>query len=381
MHIGLVTRGELAYALDLANALNGLGMSVTLYTCHAKIVEEVGPSDRPAERLYELGLLPQKCRMHVVRPPRMRDPRSIAVFRRLSHTIRDDGVDVAHILVTPGELWFAVLACLLRDVPVVSTMIVPKPNVGEPLPFFVVWAIYKLLACGSDMVIVNGVDQVALVQELYGIRASRIACVPLGVRTTAIQWSTRRVPEEPGTVLFFGRAHPHKGLEYLVRAQPIITHRIPHARFLVSAHGEGLERCKRMIQDSSRFELHEGYVPGDLLPEFFQRASLVVLPYLSAASSGVLMTAYGFGRPVVATRISGLLEYVEDGVTGLLVPPADVEQLAEAIIRLLSDDTLRRQMGENAARWANEELSGKNVAMQTLGIYERAIAAHWDGSR
>jgi glycosyltransferase involved in cell wall biosynthesis len=234
MHVGLVARGEVAYALDLANALDALGMSVTLYTCHAKIVEEVGPSDRPVDRLYEVGLLPPECGVHVIRPPRMRDPRSIRVFRELSRTIRHDGVDVVHILVTPGELWFAVLACLLRDIPVTSTMIVPKPNVGESFPFFVVWAIYKLLACGSDMVIVNGLDQVALVQKLYGVPASRIAYVPLGLRATAIRWSTGSVPEEPGTILFFGRAHPHKGLEYLVHAQPLITRQVPHARILTA---------------------------------------------------------------------------------------------------------------------------------------------------
>jgi glycosyltransferase involved in cell wall biosynthesis len=136
-----------------------------------------------------------------------------------------------------------------------------------------------------------------------------------------------------------------------------------------------------MIQDNSRFEIHEGYAPGDLVPELFQRASLVALPYLSAASSGVLMTAYAFGRPVVATNISGLLEYVQDGVTGLLVAPADVEQLAGAIVRLLSDDILRQRMGENAAHWVNEELSAESVAMQTLKVYEKAICAYCGETR
>lgn len=374
MHVGLVTRSEVEYVLDLANDLNEAGISVTLYMCHAHTVREVDTPDRPVERLYEVGLIPRECKVRLIRLPRMRDPRSFALFHRLSQTMRDDGIDVAHILVTPGELWFAVLACLLRDIPVTSTMIVPKPNVGEDLPTLVVLAIYKLLAYGSDVVIVNGADQVALVQKLYGIPASRIAYVPLGVRKTAFRWSARAVPEEPGTILFFGRAHLHKGLEYLVRAQPIITRQIPHARILISAHGKDLERCRQMIKDSSRFEIHEGFVPGNVMATFFQRASLVALPYLSAASSGVLMTAYVFGKPVVATNISGLSEYVEEGVTGLLVRPSDVEQLADAIVRLLSDDTLRHRMGENATHWVSEQRN--NVATQTLQAYQRAICVH-----
>jgi glycosyltransferase involved in cell wall biosynthesis len=98
------------------------------------------------------------------------------------------------------------------------------------------------------------------------------------------------------------------------------------------------------------------------------------LPYISASTSGILMTAYVFGKPVVATRVGSLPEYVEDGVTGLLVPPADVEQLADTIIWLLSDEALCHRMGENAARWADEEQ--KKIAMQSLSAYEKAISIH-----
>jgi glycosyltransferase involved in cell wall biosynthesis len=90
------------------------------------------------------------------------------------------------------------------------------------------------------------------------------------------------------------------------------------------------------------------------------------------------MTAYAFAKPVVATNISGLSEYVEEGVTGLLVPPADVEQLADAIIRLLSADTLRRRMGENAKRWADKRQ--QQTMQKTTRAYEKAIAMH-AGSR
>ena len=374
MHIGLVTRSEVEYVLDLANELHEAGMSVSLYMCHAHTVQEVDTPDRPVERLYEVGLIPRECNVRLIRLPRMRDPRSIAVFHRLSQTIRNDGVEVVHLLVGPDELWFAVLACLLRDVPVTCTMIQPRPDVGERFPFLVIWAIQKLLTYGSDAFIVNSADQVELVQTLYGIPINQVTHVPVGVRATALRWAMGTVPEEPGTILFFGRADPHKGLEYLVQAQPFVTRQVPHARILISARGAELERCRQMIRDGSHFEIHEGFVPGNVMAAFFQRASLVALPYLSSTSSGVLMTAYAFGKPVVATNISGLSEYVEDGVTGLLIPPADEEQLAGAIVRLLSDDTLRQRMGENAKRWADQRR--QQTTMLTIRAYEKAIAIH-----
>jgi len=129
-----------------------------------------------------------------------------------------------------------------------------------------------------------------------------------------------------------------------------------------------------MMQDRSRFEVHDGFVPGDEMAAFFQRASVVALPYLSASTSGILMTALVFGKPVVATRVGCLPEYVEDGVTGLLVPPADAERLADAIVRLLTDDALRHRMGQNAKRWAHDRR--QTAASKTLRTYEKAIVTN-----
>jgi len=374
MHVGLVTRGDVGYTLDLAGQLHKAGIAITLYLPYAHTVREVGTSEQPIERLYEIGLVPRECRVRLIRLPRMRDPRSLAVFRRLSQTIRDDGVEVAHLLVGPDEFWFALLTSLLRDIPVTTTMIEATPVVGQSFPFPVIWAIQKLLAHGSDVIIVNGTEQVELVHKLYHLPGDRVMYIPLNVRSTAIQWAAGTVPEEPGTVLFFGRAVPSKGLMYLVQAQPLVTRQVPHARILISAHGSELERCRQMIQDGSRFEIHEGFVPGDVTTAYFQRASLVAIPYLSSTSSGVLMTAYAFAKPVVATSISGLSDYVQDGVTGLLVPPGQPEPLAEAIARLLSNDALRHRMGENAKLWVEEWQEG--ITQKTLRAYEKAISIH-----
>ncbi len=374
MHVGLVARGDTAYTLDLANLLHEAGLSITLYLSYEHTVGEVGTRDRPVERLYELGLLPSECRVHLIKPPRMRNPFSLATYSRLSKTILDDGVEVVHILAGPDELWLAILACLFRAIPVTGTMIVPKQNVGGRIPPFLIRVINKLLAFGCDMIIVNGADQVKFVHNLYGVPANRVAFVPLNARRIPVKRPVQRNVEEPGTILFFGAARRHKGLEYLVRAQPIVSRQVPHACFLISSRGEGLQPCLQMIEDDSKFDIHEGYASGEGMAGLFQRASLVVLPYLSASTSGVLMRAYSFGKPVVATRVGCLPEYVEDNITGVLVNPADAEQLAEAIIHLLTDDALRHRMGENARQWV--EAKNREVVGQTIRVYENATVIH-----
>ena len=318
MHIGLVSLTDIDYGLDLANALCESGVSVSLYMSRSHTARAVGDTVRPVERLYELGLLPPAVNLHLFDSPRMRDPRSLLLALRLCQSISAYGAEVAHILVGSGEIWMAVLASLLRDLPVVSTMREPEPNIKDSPPAFAVLSVNRLLTCGSNVIIVNGESHVAILQERYRVPASRISYVPLGPRTTAARWSTRTLPEEPGTILFFGNVQPRKGLEYLVRAQPIIARFVPNARIVIAGRGkEELERCRQMIQDATRFEIHDGFIPSDAVCQLFQRASLVVLPYISASTSGILMTAYVFGKPVVTTRVGSLPEYVKDGVTGL----------------------------------------------------------------
>jgi glycosyltransferase involved in cell wall biosynthesis len=304
----------------------------------------------------------------------MRNPFSLATYFKLAKTMKDEGVEVVHILAGPHELWLAILACILRAIPVTGTMIVPKPNVGSSIPPYITKLINGLLARCSDMLIVNGEDQVGLVQSLYKVPGDRVTFVPLNARTQAVKRPIQGSAEEPGTILFFGAARPYKGLEYLIRAQPIVSRQAPFAHFLISSRGEELQRCRQMIEDDSKFEFHEGYVSAEEMADLFRKASLVVLPYLSASTSGVLMIAYSFGRPVVATKVGCLPEYVEDNITGLLVEPADVEQLAGAIIRLVNDNTLRHRMGENARQWV--ETKNKKVAGDTIKAYEKAIAFH-----
>ncbi len=287
MHIGIICRSQIDYAIDLAGEFSAAGASVTLYLDFPQTADEVGDFDQPIERLYESGLLPRSCRVQMLRPPRMGDPRSLWFFFKLARTIQKDGIEIAHILLNPGEIWYAVLASLLRSAPVVTTMIVPVANTGEPLPLSVLWLTNKLAALGSDMVIVNGTDQVSIVERLYQLPSHRIAFVPLSLYARASKLRHAMIPEEPRTVLFFGRAHPHKGLEYLVRAQPYITKEVPDARFLVSAYGKDLERCRLLIDDASKFEITEGYVSAEMMATLFQRAALVVLPYVTASTSGV----------------------------------------------------------------------------------------------
>ena len=378
MKIGVITLTDTDTALDLAKALCEAGQTVSLYLSEKSCLETAAPIERYIEGLYQKNIIPANCRVNHYKWPRMRNPFSIAMARKIYRDMLEDGIEVVHILYGPSEPWLAVLANIIRKIPVVSTIIVPKPNLGEDLSSWVE-PLNGLLVRGSDMIIVNGENLVEPVRKEYGIPADRIVYIPLGARTTTVLSVNKGVTEQAGTILFFGRANPHKGLEYLVRAQPYITRQVPYAKIMIVARGAELPRCRALMQDKGAFEIVEGLVPEDVMADYFARTSVVALPYLSASTSGVLLTAYGFGKPVVATTVGCLPEYVEDGVTGFLVPPANVELFADAVIRLLQDDDLRRQMGDHAKQWIEKE-NIQNV-YRTIEVYKKVLSDNHLNSR
>jgi predicted dehydrogenase/glycosyltransferase involved in cell wall biosynthesis len=348
------------------------GHRVTLYLFH-DIIARLLETDTPTpEAIYSHDLVPRDVSIHIFKFPRMRDPRSFRAARHMNQRMMADGIDVLHIIMGPGELWLAILAGIVRNIPVASTIVIPKPNVGEELPSPVIVGAYALLAHSSDVVVVNAAQQVSEVSEMYGIPQERVAYVPLGARASIARFATPDVQEEPETVLFFGRAHPHKGLEYLVRAQPFISDALPNAKIIIAGHGDEIARCRAFMHDPSKFEIREGFIPKEDAASYFSRASVVALPYVSASTSGVLMDAYSLGKPVVASAVGCLPEYVEDGETGLLVPSQDPKALADAIVRILRDDTLRARMRVNAQAYVQRRQ--REVETLSLDAYARTIA-------
>jgi glycosyltransferase involved in cell wall biosynthesis len=144
-----------------------------------------------------------------------------------------------------------------------------------------------------------------------------------------------------------GRLHPEKGQSFLFRALPVIRRSVPSAPIVLVAGAGSFEAAYRAevrsvgCDDIVRFL---GFRTD--LPDLMAAADLVVLPSVAEAFGLVMAEALYLGIPVVATRTGGIPEIIEDGVDGVLVPPADADALANAIVQLLSNpEVLRRLAG------------------------------------
>ncbi len=197
-----------------------------------------------------------------------------------------------------------------------------------------------------------------LQQEMGTARA--ILDTPHGVLFTP-EANQRREPE-PGTFLMFGRMEPYKGLSVLTEAIDILNRRKRVFKAVIAGSGSELQRLKPALAQQPNVEIIDDYLTPCGVAELFQRCAFAVVPYLNATQSGVVAAAYGNDRPVIASRVGGLVDAVEDGCTGLLVLPQNAETLAAAIEYLLQDTKARKSMSETAGDLGRGEFSWSSIA-------------------
>ena len=204
-----------------------------------------------------------------------------------------------------------------------------------------------------------------------GIMKKRCYIIPHGEYSFFVRKGRDGIREEDA-VLFFGRILPYKGLEYLLEAEPLITKELPNTKIIIAGEGN-LKSYDKLKIITHNIEIYNKFIPNEKVSDFFQMSKVIVLPYIEVAQSGVIHIACAFKKPVVATNVGCIPEVVEDGKTGLLVPPKDPTALASAIIKLLKDDELRKEMGENAYKKTKEDLSWDTIAEKTIEVYESIL--------
>jgi len=177
--------------------------------------------------------------------------------------------------------------------------------------------------------------------------------------------STARLP-----LLAVNRLIPRKGMDLLIRALGAVRKELGDT-FELTIVGEGslVQELQTLatghgIGDAVTFA---GAIPHEDLPGVYRDADLFVLPSLAEGMSNALLEAMASGLPVIVTDTGGSAELVQNN--GIVVPPGNVEALAEALKRLVSNPELRRIMGQRSRQQA-EKFSWRSVATQYLGLYE-----------
>lgn len=177
----------------------------------------------------------------------------------------------------------------------------------------------------------------------------------------------------PPTILFFGRILKYKGLEIILKAFPLIKKEIPNCRLLIVGKGN-LKPYEKFLQKKiSDIIIENKWIEEKELAKYFLQSDILVCPYLEASQSGVIPIAYAAKMPVVATRVGGLIEQVDNGITGFLVEPKDYLSLAQKIIFLLKNKKEMQLMGENGFLKAQKEWNWDIIAEKILDSLRKTI--------
>jgi glycosyltransferase involved in cell wall biosynthesis len=168
-------------------------------------------------------------------------------------------------------------------------------------------------------------------------------------------------------------------LEHFLEAAAILAPRFPDARFLIVGQANSDEQGYENILKARADQLG---LTGRLIftglrtdvPALMAGLTVSVMPSLNEALSNSLLESMAAGVPVVATRVGGTGEAVVDGVTGLLVEPADSEALAASIARLLQDPELAARLGRAARQVIEERFSIDRMVHATTQLYQDLLA-------
>ena len=314
-------------------------------------------------------------KLKILDMPRLSSPSIFFFMINVLKEITNFKPDLIHIQHN-GHPFFFLIFPFLYKYPIVDTIHNAKPHLGEE-KFRTKFMMHVSLFFSSNF-ITHGNNVKRQMLRYYGIDSNRVDFTFMGgdiQRGVGImsQFESTLDSESDNLILFFGRIWQYKGLDYLVLAEPLISKQIENFSIIIAGTGEPIEKYEARMVNRENFKIINKSIELDEINELFQKASLVVLPYISASQSGVIPLAYSYCKPVVSTHVGSLSEYVLNGNTGILVKPRDEKALARAINLLLENQSFRKKLGQQGRNFYQEKLSWENIAQRTVEIYKKSI--------
>ena len=312
---------------------------------------------------------------------------ALALRRAVRRQLRRRRFDLvhAHWIVPNG----VIAAAASPDVPLAiglhgsDVFLAEKPGVRR----LARWALGRarlLTGCSPELV-----SRVRALGSREGFPENRSRVIPYGVDVAAFSPAPERraiwrgklgIPAAAPLILGVGRMATKKGFQVLLEAFPALLTAQPEAHVVLAGGGDLLERFAAVASAwPGRVHL-PGSVLRDTLPDLYRAADLFVLPAVHDSKGNVdglpnvILEAMASGLPVVASGISGIPLAVEDGRTGLLVPEREPARLLTALLGLLGDRGLAREMGERGRRKAEDELTWDAVAARYREGYLSALS-------
>jgi len=290
------------------------------------------------------------------------------VFCKLLFLLKNMNIDVLHTtMYYSKEMFF--LYCLRK-----KTVL----TVHDPIPHSDIYSKeylnYRQISFHylNNFLIFNTNQKNEFISQ-YNLQKKNIYVSKLGVINYLYKYKNTVIQNNKDEyILFFGRITSYKGLDYLFPAMKAVHENHKNVKLIAAGYCEKYYFDITEYKNCSYIEIANRFIPDNELVTLIQNALFVVCPYIDATQSGVVMSAFAFNIPVLATNVGGLSEYVEHLKSGYIVPPKDINGLAHGINYLLDNrELLNEQRNYISEKYKTGEYSWEKITDDFIGFYRK----------
>ena len=318
------------------------------------------------------------------------------VYKKLNELIEKYGIDVVEV---PNFFAEGFVFSLFHKVPLVTRLhssfdeVIGAYGWGQQFDRKLSCSLEDAAVLRSDLITSSTKICSQMMAKRLRLDPGKVAVIPLGIllpSAESLVASRESLQDRNPEIFFLGRLERRKGAHILMKAIPEVLKEIPNAHFtflgrdtFVNANYSAFEGPQQesfkatMLKDFPGQHLKSvdflGFVEKELLPGYFQNCDLFVAPSLYESFGLIYIEAMAYGKPVIGCKTGGVPEVIKDGETGLLVPPEDPQSLAQAIIKLLKDPKLRREMGQRGRKHVEANFKRELMVERTVAAYQEAV--------
>jgi glycosyltransferase involved in cell wall biosynthesis len=307
-----------------------------------------------------------------VRMVRCKGRFDLSAISEVRDYIRQDKIDIVHTHGYKADL-YGFAAARLEKKPVVATC-------HNWLDGDAALSIYNRL----DRMVLKKFNAIAAVSEAVGaklkeagVEGDRISTVANGIdvdRFSGLASQPRLEARATAVVGMVGRLDLQKGFEFLLPAIAELRKEFPGIKLVVAGEGPDRAAIAKMISDLSLQSSVELLGQCGDMPSVYAGIDIFVLPSLNEGLPMTVLEAMAAGKPVIATRVGAIPSVLKQGETGLLVNPADRNELREALRALLSHPDMAKRLATNGNTWVRQEYTSAAMAARYQEIYKSVLA-------
>lgn len=288
--------------------------------------------------------------------------------------------DIIHTHVpTPWSSDWSNIICRLKNKPLVVTY--HNDIIGTGIANLIA----KTYNTTALKLLLNKADKIIITQDDY-INSphlqnykDKVVTIPNGVDTEIFKpTNTKKEEKQIFFLSVLDAFHKYKGLDYLLESIKEVKNTIPDIKLIIGGKGELLDyyinKSKKLgIEENVEFK---GYLTDEEVLEYYANSTLFVLPSISSLQEGfgiVVLEALACQTPIISTTIVGVSDDVIERKCGIIIEPKNVKQLTKAIITIISDKNLQKQMGLRGRQLVKEKYEWKSIAKDIHDLYEELL--------